>query len=346
MNATSSTSSPSDFAGDGLRFVMLSTVPEYDGTGAVATVEGQACSIDKAIERAADGIRSSDAPAIVGLNGLTLEAMDAAIDLAQAMRGRLLPRSAVDPVQARQGVSFHPGLAQAFGADLRVIESTDQTPSVHRPHAVTLAIHERVPNALFMAVRELSAVLRLRDALQQEGVSAVRRLTSLPVNHAIVVLPADTDARVISQWHRMAAQMQSSLRMSVLVAPSLREGNLRGAIETIALRIGFEASSGGVDFASGEPTPCPGLQTHLDRCGCDRFIDTGFDKTVRNAAVFISPNESDAEQCDVWFCGGLQRGIAARVMRFDASMLWLCDDPSAAPADPTVNVLQRLRDAL
>lgn len=355
MNADTKSDSHADLHTDSLskdlRFVFSRALPIHDENGPQAAIAGELTTIENAIEKAVDRVRSSVAPAIVGLGGLSIEAAEQAITLAEQLRAKLLPHPSMDPVQVRQRVSFHAGLAEAMNADLRVVTNeliqpgeTGQSEKVLA--SLTLAVDERVPNALFMAVADIKAVVQLRQALAAEGVNAIRKLTSLPVNHVIVMLPPTVDARVVSQWHLLAANMQATLRISVITTPCADAGNIRGVIEVIAMKTGLNAWANGIDFATGQAVPCAQLATHIERNACDMIIDTGIAPFAENATIRMSHDADDAKQCDVWFRGGLCRGIAARVMRFDGSMLWLCDDPQSSLPDPTVELLKRIGDAL
>lgn len=345
MNAGAEPISQADSLSQDLRMVFSRALPTFDEGGPAAAIDGVMCKLDDAIKKAVERLAGSVAPAIVGLGGLSIEAAEQAVTLAEQLRGRLLPHPAMDPVQTRQRVSFHAGLADALHADLRVVanESPDSKDALA---SLTLAVDERVPNALFMAVNDLDAVLRLRQALANDGVVAIRKLTSLPVNHVIVMLPPSVDARVVSQWHLLAANLQTSLRMSVIITPHADTGNLRGVIELIAVRTGQNAWAGGLDFATGEALSCPGFEAHMERNGCDVTMDAGFNPNPCRATIRISADIADAERSEIWFRGGVTRGIAARVLRFDGSMLWLCDEPSTAPVDPTVELLKRIGVAL
>lgn len=325
--------------------VLSRELPMHDESAPQAAIHGKSVSIESAEKTAAGHLQSSIAPAIVGLGGLSIEAMGQAVVLAEKLRGKLLPYPSPDPVQSRQRVSFHAGLAEAVGADLRLV-ANESTAADDALASVSLAVDERVPNALFMAVADLDAVLRLRQALATDGVHAIRKLTSLPVNHAVVMLPPTVDPRVVSQWHLLAAKLQATLRMSVVTVPYADGGNQRGVVEVIAMKIGLHAWAGGIDFATGIAAPCAGYATHIEQNACDVLIDTGLNPSTDRSTIRISQDVDDANRCDVWLRGGLARGIAARVMRFDGSMLWLCDDPKSSPADPTVKLLQRLGGTL
>lgn len=348
MTIESKSISCSDELERDLRLVFANALPTVTADDVQACVDGEPAPLEVVLQRAADRIRSCVAPAIVGLGGLSIEAAEQAIDLAHAMQGKLLPTPVQDPTLSRQSVSFHAGLGEAFGADLRVIgpDDADGDASENGLEALTLAINERVPNALFMAVHDIDAVIHLRESLSRDGVEAIRRLTTLPVNSVVVVLPSMVDARVTSQWHRLAADLQSTLRISVVSTPSADVGNLRGVAELIAMRTGLNAWASGVDFASGETLPCAGWDTHLARNGCDVVIDSSLNQLVEQAAIRISADVDHAKQCEIWFRGGIQLGVAARVMRFDGTMLWLCDDPSIALPDPTINLFKQLGELL
>jgi hypothetical protein len=144
-----------------------------------------------------------------------------------------------------------------------------------------------------------------------------------PVSRLAVVLPPATRSEIISQWHKLAAEVQTDIRMCVLPLPDLATYmNTRGALEVIAHLTGAYGTFG----HRREP---------------DVAIECG----TRSGApkrIVIGAADDTADLC--FAAPGLAMGLSAQVVRFDGIPMWLCDDPKAAPPDPAVELLRRWRD--
>jgi len=339
---------------DELRRDLALVLPEVRAVGgmkraeAQAWVGGRAASVEDAVTYAAELLRGSAAPAIVGLNGLTLEAVREAVALAEAARARLLPMPLGDPLSMRMSVTQAATLGHAMSADLRVVIQD----GARKANAIEALIAERVPNALFMP-GDLGALLQLRATVREQGAAAITSTTALPVKHVVIPLPADTDPRVIGQWHRLAADLQRAVRVSAITVPDLTKvANLRGALEVITWQTGLSCATGGVDFADGAPRPSAAAATLIQRGGIDLAVDTGWRPLPVELASQCAHRirigiEADASADVSFVTPGLAAGLRARVMRFDGVILWLCDDPAPAAGavdDPAVSLLRRWID--
>ncbi|MEX2216819.1 MAG: hypothetical protein WD768_22080 [Phycisphaeraceae bacterium] len=332
-----------------------------------AMTDGKTVPLEFAIARAKQLIESSTAPAIVGLNGLTLEAVREAVALAERHRMKLLPMPLPDPIAARQTVMQTATLGHAMAADLQVKRESTARLAIDPPPAppweggesevtpddladrIDAFITARVPNALFMPVDDLDAVLALRTKVRELGAKVFTDATALPVKRVIVLLPHDCDPRAVSQWHRLAVEVQQELRLAVLSLPSPDAGNIRGVLEVITWQTGLSCATGGVDFTDGSPRPCAGAVSLLARGAIDLVIDTGL-RALPDALsnkvthrIRIGP-EPDAKAAVSFVTPGLSLGLAAQVMRFDGVMLWLGDDATGAQSDPAVELLRRIAD--
>lgn len=309
-----------------------------------ALISGTQATMSDAVAKACELIEGSTAPAIAGLNGLTIEAVREAVDLAERQRMKLLPAPLPDPVVARQPVTQTATLGHALACDLRVAFREDDG---QRGGPVDQAITARVPNTLFVDGRDLDALLRLRLEARRRGAEVFTRTTGLSVKRVVVTLPADVDPRVAAQWHRVAVQVQEELRVCVLTVATPQAANVRGAVEVITWQTGLSCATGGVDFADGAPRPCAGQASLLRRGAVDLLIDTGATPVAADLAAHVSHRirigaEPDKSAAVSFVTPGLAPGLAARVMRFDGVILWLCDDPATAPADPVVELLRSL----
>ncbi len=340
--------------------LVLPEVRAADSPVIEACVKGQRTEAHAAIALVRDRLRGSTAPAIVGLNGLSLEGVREALELAERWRAKLLPMPMPDPVAARMTVLQTATLGHALAADLKVVvrpQVKDSPATGQEPSMVTLAdridqaITARVPNTLFVS-GDLDTILALRQAARGKGERAAELFTdatALPVKRVIVLLPNDVDIRVAGEWHKLAAQVQRQIRVAVLSLPHPQAANLRGALEVITWQTGLSCATGGVDLADGAPKPCAGATNLLPRSACDVVIDAGWSpmptawrRNVRHYIRISAAIDADADVCFV--TPGLALGVAARVMRFDGVILWLCDDPTPGVAlhDPAVDLLRRL----
>lgn len=324
--------------------MVLPALKTAESTEIKAYFQGTPVALDQAIARAVQLLHQSQAPAIIGLSGLTLEAIREAIALAWHMRAMLLPLPQRESAAVRLPVVQTSTLAHAMAADLRVAFREDAT---RHDSPIDQAITARVPNTLFVEGNDLDALLRLRARVREQGAAVFTNMTALPVTSVAVTLPANVDPRIEAQWHALAADAQQKIRISVISLPDLRTaGNQRGTIEVLTWQTGLSGTTGGVNFADGAPRPCQGAVALLQRGGVDVALDTGLhplpadlSSNVKHRIRIGDELDGAADICLV--TPGLSLGLRARVMRFDGVVLWLCDDPSPqsdAIDDPSVRL--------
>jgi hypothetical protein len=299
-------------------------VRAYGGEPVQATIDGRVASVDDAVAHAGKLIDACRAPGIVGLNSLTIEAIREAIALAEAMRGKLLPEGTADPVASRQPVAQTATLGHVFASQMIVWVGCNGGDG-----PIANAIAERQLLGGFVQA-DLASVLRFREELRKPDATGLlgahKRVT--------VVLSHDADPRVVSQWHKLAAGMQKRVRVPVFQLPRPDAANARGVIETVTWQTGVSPAFGGVDFAEG-PRACSA------GASLDLVITAG---AVDVDRITIGPPEH--RDAIAFTTPGLCTGLAARVMRCDGIVLWLCDDPATASADPAVELLRLLREKI
>ena len=103
---------------------------------------------------------------------------------------------------------------------------------------------------------------------------------------------------------------------------------------------------GGVSFADGSPRPSHPAQALLATGELDLVIDTGLPYLHAPDARRITIGQFEPEADLSLVTCGLAAGLAARVMRFDGVVLWLCDERAQAPADPAARLLAQLTGAV
>ncbi len=322
------------------------------------TIAGQAASFDDAINKAVELIDQSQAPLIAGLSELTIEAQRQAVGLAEKMRGRLIAHTEKAGSPCESSVIQSATLGEFRQIDLLIrVQLTDDASQLC-DHLVEglgdLAIVD-LDGSLesVMALRqlligqsgqtEINAHSDTRLALACHAIQQVQRVA--------VALGPKLDTRVESQWHKLAASIQQRQRMAVLRFPPDRAANARGALEVVTWQTGL-APGNGIDFSSGAPRP---MGSGLNFASCDLLISAGGpcatehdplqDKNPNLKCIAIGPNIDTQAQVS-FQTPGLVMGLAARVMRFDGIVLWLCPDPTSAPNDPAVQLLQDLTDRI
>lgn len=278
------------------------------------------------LNHAADHIARSRAPAIVGLSNLSIEAIREAILLAERMRGRLLPFPTIGHrITATQPVTESASLGHLFACEMIVWVGCN---GASGPIAERIA--ERQPLASFVDA-SLEVVLRLRGEWRinpvAEPIGKFKRVAA--------VLAPDCDPRVAGQWHKLAAQVQERARLCVFSLPDAEHGgNSRGVAETITWQTGVSPIGGGVDFSDGSPRWCPPAEELLKRGAIDLALAT-------SPGVPVPGNIQQ-----ITIDGTATRGTAARVMRCDGVVLWLCDDPATAPPDPAAAFFAALAEKI
>jgi len=251
-------------------------------------------------EETAAKIDASRSPAFVGLGDLSIESARWVIALAEKVRGKLLPSPLPSDLSLGFPVTQTASLAYVFASDLIIWVGCTGGDG-----PIAQAIAERQLRAAFVEPT-LDAVQNLRADFAN-GAGAPH-----DAKRVGVVLGPSCDARVASQWHKLAAQVQQRFRVAVIRLPNIATfRNTRGVLEAITWQTGLSCASGGVDFADGVPRPCAPVEALRERHTIDEFRFEGI--TVPSAA---------------------------RVMRFDGVVLWLCDDPKSAPPDPVAAFIE------
>ncbi|MCE9589358.1 MAG: hypothetical protein K8S99_02410 [Planctomycetes bacterium] len=311
-----------DGISDALRADLAMVLPEIPCGGGTA-IEAMAGPLAEALSKA-------KAPVIAGLGTMSIEAVIRAVELMRDVRGRVLPwpltaGTSRGPMSVTQTAT----LGHVFASDLVIWVGCT---GADGPIAEAISSHQL---RAALAPPTLEAVLGLRAALatnpRAEPIGNWKRVA--------VVLAPGCDERVVSQWHRLAAHVQQSVRVAVIQLPDIpSRRNIRGACEVITMLTSLSCDAGGVDFADGTPRPCPDVATLLSLNAIDLLIDTtpspieGLLPPARH--VRLNPSALMAVPS------------AARVMRFDGVMLRLADDPDSAPPDPAAMLFSAVRKRL
>ena len=262
------------------------------------------------VTEAASRLGAAKAPAIVGLAGLTIEATREAVFLLERLRGRILPSPAAR-LAGSEHIAQTASLGHVFASDLIVwVGCHGDT------NAITRRVAERQLRAAFVR-DELAPIFALREAARDP-----RQALFDGHGKVAAVLGPDTDARVASQWHKFAADVQTRVRVAVIRLPDLAtHANTRGASEATTWLTGLACGPNGIDFADGAPRPCAADAI----TACDLILDATLDGLPA----------SELPGAGVIRIGSRMRPpLAARVMRFDGITLWLADAPEKATADP------------
>ena len=316
-----------------LRRDLALVLPRLHGTGSLsveAYARGTPVALDAAIVRAAALIDASTTPVICGLSMLTIEAVRQAASLSRKMAGRLAPWPTSRTFGRQQAPTYSATLGHVFACDL--VLAVGSTPGT-TDHPIAAAIAQRVRQCVRVGT-ELDDVSNVQAQLRARGAAAWAEVARGPVRRVAVLLPPDSEPAVVRTWHELAAECQQQVRMCVFVLPDLAiVGNQRGALEVIAWQ------SGGLPTASGGTSGG-------DIAAADLLIEAGLaevDLDRRDGArrICIGSRGDDAAELS-FVTPGPAPGLAARVMRCDGIVLWLCDDPATAPPDPCVDLLERI----
>jgi hypothetical protein len=327
----------------------ITKLKQLDGTAAIT---GQTASFDDAINKAVDLINQSQAPLIAGLSKLTIEAQQQAVGLADKMRGRLMAHTGKAGSPCESSVIQSATLGEFRQIDLLIRVQLSHDASQWCDHLVQrlddLSIVD-IDGSLesVIALRQLLTGQMSKNSQAKIGTNSDTRMAIAchgiqQVQRIAVALGPDVDSRVESQWHKLAASIQQQHRMAVLRFPSSSAANARGALEVVAWQTGL-ALGHGIDFSDGAPRP---MGSGFNIASCDLLINTAVehDQLYANQnlkRITIGPNIDPHAQVS-FQTPGLVTGLAARIMRFDGIILWLCQDPSSSPVDPTVQLLQEL----
>lgn len=308
--------------------LVLPSRREVEPGDAVVTayVGGKACGLDEAVARCDEMLQGAKHPAITGLNMITMEAARAAMSLAMRCDARVLP----DATELALDVAQQATLAHVYASDYVIKPGPDRWAA---DHPVASAIARRVLHSMFVRPG-LDGVLALREAIRAKGAAAITEAIPQTVRRVAVLLPPDTEAQVISQWHKLAADVQSELRVCVMTLPGATYGNGRGALEVVTWRSGF---AGAVQFADGVASRC-----RTGDVGVDVAVELGALHAGDAARRIVFGVERDDSAEVSFVMPGLAMGLAAHVCRFDGQMLRLCNDMTVSPPDPVVAVLERM----
>lgn len=300
---------------------------------------------DAVIDRAARLISLSKSPAIVGIASLSIESTRAAVRLAEAMRGRLLPWPApTDAGLQFPSVTQTASLGEALSCDLVIWVGGNGADNLI---AEMLASHQL--KAAFVPAT-LDAVLSLRSAVAKDPVADPfgrhRRIT------VAISADAQKDPRVLAQWHKLAAAVQQQCRVSVIEVPDLSlHLNTRGATEAVTWLTGVSPRRGGVDFSDGCPRQCPHLDTLAALGAIDLVIDMSpapLPSSLRRVTVIrVGEPPANGNPGDMTIpLRSLAPGSASQVMRFDGQVLRLQDEPTTAAPDPVAAFFTQLAKRL
>ena len=302
-----------------------------------AQIAGRETSIEDAVARSAALLRDAKSPAIIGLNGLSIEGIRAAVTIARRRGAKLLPWPSSHPEASTRLVSQTTSLGNAFASDMILWIGCSGTDS-----AITQAI---VSNQLLSAFLQpdLSTVLNLRRLLkntsEQSPFGTAKRITA--------VLAPDAEPRVVSQWHKLANQAQKRHRLAVLQLPARDSANARGAAEAITWLTGVAPTRGGVDLACHPPVGCADAQTLLAANAIDVVLDLRLTPAAplpfsSHVQRIVFATAHDASAAVSFVVPPLSLGMAARVMRFDGVILNLCDDTAVGVPDAAAQLLATL----
>ena len=281
-----------------------------------AFAKGRPIPLDDAIARAGELIDSSSHPVLCGLTMLTIEAVRQAAALAQTTGVRMVVWPAPTTFGGRNAPRRTATLGHVFDCDLVIGPDIGD---VAATHPIVAAVAARTRHEAF-ATADVETVSDVHERIRAAG--SVKRLA--------VLLPPDCDIEAIRRWDELAAARQHQVRICVFLLPDMRTaGNQRGATEALAWQTGRVPADGVRTIAAADVLVEAGLaDVGLARPAGAQRICIGRDRDESADVSFVTP--------------GLALGLAARVMRCDGVVLWLCDDPATAPPDPCVDLLGRI----
>ena len=284
-------------------------------TAVQAMAKGKPITLDDAICQAAALIDAAESPVICGLTMLTIEAARQAVSLANIAGAKLAiwPKPADAPKHTAT-------LGHVLACDL-VIGPSAQT------HPIAAAVAQKVLDDVFMTMTP-GSLDDLHDRISANG----QPIAGRPVKRLAVLLPPDRQPQLTQRWDELAAKCQKQLRLCLFLLPRMTTaGNQRGVTELIAWQTGGLPPSGAQDIA-----------------GADLLVELGLadvQMTRPSGSKRICIGAQPDESADLSFTTpGLSPGLAARVMRCDGIVLWLCDAPATAPPDPCVDLLCRIAE--
>ncbi|MBI1337879.1 MAG: hypothetical protein GC164_13085 [Phycisphaera sp.] len=314
-----------------------------------ARVGGKSVELERAVEKLKDLLKHSRAPAMVGLHMLSIEALRETVRWAESVSGRLQPWPVIaSPLAQRRPVTMTATLGEVFASDLVIWVGRE---GYEEDHPVARAIAEKQLLAAFVGC-DAQTVLGCRATFENDP-------TAEPVGRhrrVAVVLPPGCEETVASQWHALAARLQQFVRVCVFQIPGINAMNARGVAEVLTWQTGVYPATG-IDFSGGAPRACSDAQTLLDLHAIDLLIEVGkpteqghrsWAGPLPGARVTIghTPAHDGKDDLDAALSITLPGlfPVAARMMRCDGVVLWLCDDPATAPPDPLAELLRYLCD--
>jgi formylmethanofuran dehydrogenase subunit B len=316
---------------------------------------GQPADRAAALAAAAELLRSAGSPAVIGLTGLTVEALREAVPLAETLRGLLAPWP---PDPTRNWGHAAPDIARTWGAiadaaELAVFWGADPDQTHPRLRERLRLTDERT--LVLPGEPDVATAVALRMHFEKAGppVAALSsRLAAVRSAHIFLTRAAGADAVLVGQLQLLAARLLPVCRLSVGVLPD--SVNARGATEVLTWQTGFPGPTG---FAGGAPQYRPGVW-EADRILADGLADAvvtadldadtlpaeARSRLARTRRIVISPREDPS--ADVCFViPGLDPRLDAHVVRPDGIMLRLAGAGPGFP-DPAAEVLADLRRAL
>jgi hypothetical protein len=328
---------------------LLTGLPRAGAAPTQASITDLAADRTDAVAFIRKRLLAARAPVLAGVEDLTLEAAQAALDLATRLQARVVSRRPT-------GLRFPPAIA--FHAISGWIARCDalawcgfdrQDGGVAAALVPWLRALREGPGRLHLQLTgDLAHTSALRSfdsphaALRELGPPAsTDRLTRL----GVLLSPRIADERVSRVWHELAGRWQNSVRVAVAQLPTTDSLWARTASEVALWRTGLSLDHGGIDFADGVALRCPDLHTLLARGAADlvlaltagaarQAVDAGLPtlalapQPVRGALAFVATR-------------GLCRGIQARAITWDGEMVRLADDGAGA-ADELPELLRSL----
>ena len=341
-------------------------------------MRGKDCTVDEAETLATELIGDAVQPTLFGLTGLSVEAIEAAVELAQEVSALVIPHPS-DASRTRAGVDVPESsasraeiLADAdvvlfWTRDLAPYESlvqsvvrrslrgVDGTAKKRRVLAIgiqdsgyveTLKLKDR-PHAFLQAAQGLSLHAQSRPGAEDDAVP-VELLTTFDAGryvHVYVDPHLDEAPEVDRVLQSLAAQIRPSKRMTV--APLPIGGNARGVTEVLSWTLGRTGAlevrnDAAVDasWRSGEVLPDGRCTDLVIAAGLPTGVS--FESHAPRIAIGTHP---DRDATVSFITPGLDPRLSATVVRDDGVFLSLDGRSGSGLADPTVRVLQKLTRA-
>ncbi len=252
--------------------------------------------------------------ALTGLHALSNDAIDAALTWAQARDIAILLPSIPGMLRDdARPVSQHIALAEACQAELILWVGCDGSSG---PVADWLTRHQLL--GAFIP-GDLASVLTLRTALRKNP--AAQPLTGK--KRVVIVLGPTVERIVSAQWHQLAADLQTSIRIGVLSLPDEHLTlNARGLFEALAIHFSlaaFQSPHGEVlFFIDHQPRLVQNLDPILKSNLFDLILDfSPFPAKPAGRGVINLPSLAGSP--------ALYPAMSAQITRFDAQPISLCD---------------------